>query len=64
MNLALVRTEIDKRYVSHTEFARYLGVHPITLSRFLTGKSVLRPYFLLRLIDALNIKPEELMSAS
>ena len=64
MDLGIVRAAIAKKKVPHYEFAKQLGVHPATLSRFLNGKTVLRSEELMKLMSLLKIKPEALMRSA
>jgi len=61
MNLIKIRQEIEKQGLKHKALARRIDVHPNTLSRFLTGKTVLGTEALLKLLKALNLSTEALM---
>lgn len=61
MNLIMIRDVIEKTGLKHRALAKQIGVHPNTLSRFLTGKTMLGSEALMKLLSILNLKPESLL---
>lgn len=61
MNLAKIRAEIESKGIKHVWLAGQIGVHPNTLSRFLTGKTELGLDSLAKLLKILNLKFESLL---
>ena len=61
MNRALIRSEIENMGFRRVWLAGQIGVHPTTLNRFLSGKTMLGSEALMELLSILKLKPEALL---
>lgn len=64
MDLELIREVIEQKGLKHRWLADQIGVHPTTLSRFLTGKSKLGNAALKSLCRELNLDAKSLKDAA
>lgn len=58
MNLERVRAAIKTKGCKHKWLAGQIGVHPVTFSRFMTGKTPLNKPSLILLCQILELKNE------
>lgn len=61
MNVSKIRDVIDEKGLVHHKLAKRIGVHPNTLSSFLTGKTMLGAEALIELLAELNLSARSLI---
>lgn len=57
MDLRVIKVEIKNRGLKSKWIASEIGIHPSTLSRFLSGRTILSGESLIRLLQMLKIDP-------
>lgn len=60
MNRQMIEDEIVRRGIKRGWLAEQLEIHPTTLRRFLSGKTMLAGEKLLKLLEILKLNPETL----
>lgn len=60
MDLELIKSEIRARGLKQRWLANKIEVHPSTLNRFLTGRTIMSGESLIKLLQVLEIDPGNL----
>lgn len=60
MDLELIKSEIKARGLKQRWLANKIDVHPSTLNRFLTGRTIMSGEALIKLFQLLKIDPASL----